>query len=47
MLVPVLVITPVVTVIVMVVTGKVSDWLLSRTKNGRETENVVDKKVED
>lgn len=47
MLVPVLVITSVVTVIVMVVTGKVSDWLLSRTKNGRETENVVDKKVED
>lgn len=47
MLVPVLVITLAVTVIVMIVTGKVSDWLLSRTKNGRETENVPDKKVDD
>lgn len=46
-LVPVLVITPVVTVIVMIVTGKVSDWLLSRTKNGRETAELPDEKVDD
>ena len=46
-LVPVLVITPAVTVIVMIVTGKTSDWLLSRTESGRETAEVPDGKADD
>ncbi len=46
-LVPVLVITPAVTVIVMIVTGKTSDWLLSRTESGRETAEVPDGKAYD